>query len=160
MDISLMSKGFTVRRLDKNDVDLIYDLCQSNEIFYKYHPPVATKESIGEDMEDLPPGKNKEDKYYLGFFEGNSLVAVMDLILAYPTEDTSYVGFFMVDAQYQKRGIGARIIGETFECLKETGYSKVRLGVDKGNLQSFRFWSKNRFEVISKEKYILMEAIL
>ena len=86
MDIRLLSKNFFVRRLDLDDVDMIYDISCKNEIFYKYHPPFVTKQSITEDMEALPPNKSYDDKYYIGFFENNTLVAIMDLILDYPTE--------------------------------------------------------------------------
>ena len=41
--------------------------------------------------------------------------------------------------------------------LKSLGYKKIRLGVDKGNPQSYSFWSKNNFNVISEDTYILME---
>ena len=86
MDIRLLSRKYAVRKLNINDVDIIYDMSCKNEIFYKYHPPFVTKESIIEDMEALPPHKNYEDKYYIGFFENDSLVANMDLILGYPTD--------------------------------------------------------------------------
>lgn len=86
MKLNLLSKSYKVRKLDKNDVDIIYDLSCENKLFYKYHPPFVTKESIMEDMEALPPKKNYNDKYYIGFFEGDSLAAYMDLILSYPTK--------------------------------------------------------------------------
>ena len=35
MDIRLLSKSFFVRRLDLDDVDIIYDISCKNEIFYK-----------------------------------------------------------------------------------------------------------------------------
>lgn len=160
MDINLLSKSFDVRRLDRNDVDMIYDMSCKNDIFYKYHPPFVTKESIIEDMKALPPRKNYRDKYYLGFFDKNLLVANMDLILAYPTEEIAFVGLFMMNVQYQNKGIGSNIIGDTCNYLKQLGYKKVRLGVDKGNSQSYAFWSKNRFSIISEDEYILMELII
>ena len=36
---------------------------------------------------------------------------------------------------------------ESIEYLKTEGYKKIRLGVDKGNPQSFSFWKKNGFKV-------------
>ena len=92
MDIRLLSRKYAVRKLNINDVDIIYDMSYKNEIFYKYHPPFVTKESIIEDMEALPPHKNYEDKYYIGFFENDSLVANMDLILGYPTDEIAFIG--------------------------------------------------------------------
>ena len=160
MELRLLSKSYTVRKLDEADVDAIFELMRKNEIFYKYHPPFVTKESILEDMKALPPQKSYEDKYYIGFFEDETLVANMDLILSYPTEQIAFIGFFMTDVQYQNKGIGSKIIGEVCACLKSLGYTKVRLGVDKGNPQSYAFWLKNQFSVIDENDYILMELQL
>ena len=68
MDIRLLSKKYKVRTLGIHDVDTIYEMCCKNEIFYQYHPPFVTKESIVEDMSALPPNKRSDDKYYIGFF--------------------------------------------------------------------------------------------
>ena len=160
MDIRLLSKRFNVRRLDMNDIDIIYDMSCKNKDFYKYHPPFVTRESIREDMEALPPQKSYDDKYYVGFFEKDTLVANMDLILSYPEKDIAYIGFFMMNVEYQKKGIASDIIKDTCDYLKQLGYKKIRLGVDKGNPQSFSFWTKNKFLVIGEREYISMELVL
>lgn len=160
MDIHSLSKTFYVRRLDRNDVELIHTLCSQNHLFYQYHPPFVTKESILEDMKALPPAKQIEDKYYIGFFGGNTLVAVMDMILGYPEKEYAYIGFFMTDIRVQNKGIGSKIIREAVRYLKASCYRKIRLGVDKGNPQSYAFWEKNGFTVIGEDEYILMELIM
>lgn len=157
MKIKDLSKTFYVRKLDKDDIELIYDLSCKNHIYYQYHPPFVTRESILDDMKALPPGKSYDDKYYIGFFENDSLVAIMDLILDYPTKGIAFIGLFMTNIQYQHKGIGSNIISEITMSLKSLGYRKIRLGVDKGNPQSYSFWSKNNFNVVSEDKYILME---
>ena len=160
MDISQFSGCYDVRKLDQRDIELIYGVSCKNKQFYEYHPPFVTRESIQEDMCALPPGKSGEDKYYIGFFDGDALVAVMDLILAYPAEDTAFIGLFMINAEYQKRGIGSGIIREMCGRLKEQGCRKVRLGVDKGNVQSYSFWTKNNFRVVEEKDYMMMELKL
>lgn len=160
MELSKLSAKYKVRRLDKEDVDIIYNMSYPNVIFYQYHPPVVTEESILMDMEALPPGKSEEDKLYLGFFEKETLVAVMDLILKYPEEKTAYIRLFMTDIKYQNKGIGSHIIEEVAEQLKLCGYLKVRLGVDKGNPQSFAFWTKNQFKIVAEKEYVIMEKNL
>ena len=157
MKIKDLSKTFYVRKLDKDDIEMIYDLSYKNHIYYQYHPPFVTRESILDDMKALPPGKSYDDKYYIGFFENDSLVAIMDLILDYPTKGIAFIGLFMTNIQYQHKGIGSNIISEITMSLKSLGYRKIRLGVDKGNPQSYSFWSKNNFNVVSEDKYILME---
>ena len=67
----------------------------------------------------------------------------MDLITAYREDETAFIGFFMLNIKYQHKGIASRIIKESIEYLETEGYKKIRLGVDKGNPQSFSFWKKN-----------------
>ena len=160
MDIGLLSKKYVVRRLDRNDADIVYDMSRKNELFYRYHPPFVTKQSIAADMESLPPGKSCDDKYYVGFFENNALVANMDLILGYPTEETAWIGLLMTNVRYQNRGVGSGIVKDVCACLKQLGYQRVRVGVDKENPQSNSFWSKNGFRIISENEYNVMELVI
>lgn len=69
----------------------------------------------------------------------------MDLILDYPTKEIALIGLFMTNIQYQHKGISSITISEIAIYLKSLGYKKIRLGVDKGNPQSYSFWSKNNF---------------
>ncbi|MGN1040478.1 MAG: GNAT family N-acetyltransferase, partial [Candidatus Fimimonas sp.] len=124
---------------------------------YRYHPPFVTKQSILDDMNALPPNTTFDNKFFVGFFEKERLVAILDLVLQYPTQKTAFVGFFMVDAQHQRKGVGSKIIGELALCLKLQGYKKIRLGVDKGNNQSYSFWAKNNFTAVCENKFIVME---
>ncbi len=55
MRIEDFSNDYTARALCKNDIDNIFLLCSSNTLFYQYHPPFVTRESILKDMNALPP---------------------------------------------------------------------------------------------------------
>ena len=114
------------------------------------------RESILADMTALPPGKGMEDKAYVGFFEGEKLVAVLDWISGYPAKETAWIGLFMVSAEKQGKGVGSGIIRDMAASLKAVGYREIQLGVDKGNPQSFAFWTKNGFEVLREDGYIVM----
>lgn len=151
MEIKDLSSQFAVRKLEPADTELIYCLSCGNEIFYQYHPPFVTRESILEDMAALPPGKDYKDKFYIGFFEGKELVALMDLILDYPRNHVAFIGLFMMDSSRQEQGIGTMIISECASCLAEAGYQKIRLAIDKGNPQSDAFWTKNHFVKTGEE---------
>src|SRR5699024_2158262 len=104
-----------------------------------------TRRSIAEDLKAVPPGKELRDKYFLGYYEGSKLMAVLDLIRGYPTEDTAFIGFFMTDSSIQKQGIGSSIIKQLCAYLKSKGFSHVRLAWVKDNPQSEHFWHKNDF---------------
>lgn len=145
MNITDFSKQYKVRLLDEKDIDAIYSLCSQNELYYKYCPPFVTKENIKQDMQALPPHKELKDKYYIGYFEDDRLVAVMDFIKEYPNNKTAFIGFFMVDISKQKRGLGTSIIEELCDYLRNEDFSYIRLGWVLNNEQASHFWKKNKF---------------
>ena len=151
MEIQRLSNQYSVRALLPADAEMVYEALRNNTIFYEYHPPMVTVESILEYMEALPPNKGYEDKDYIGFFWNDVLVAVMDLIEHYPQQGTVLLGFFAMNANLQGQGIGTAIISECVEYLAQLGFEKVRLGIDKGNPQSKAFWLKNGFSFTGEE---------
>lgn len=146
MDIRKLATGYDVQRLNEADIEAVYEVMRGNPMFFRYCPPMATHQSILEDMKALPPRTTYEDKYYIGFYKDGVLTAVMDLILNFPNRETAFIGFFMMNADFQGRGIGTEIFRECCAGLKEEGYRYIRLGFVKGNPQSEAFWTKNGFE--------------
>lgn len=145
-EISRLSQQYTVRRLTETNVDDVFRLCIGNPTYYLHCPPPVTPQSICDDMRALPPNKTFADKFYVGFFDGDKLVAVCDLILRYPNDKTAFIGFFMTEKSVQNHGIGSRIIAEICSALKNNGFDCVRLGWVSGNTQAENFWRKNGFE--------------
>ena len=150
IDISKLSKSYSVRTLKESDVEMLVELCRQNTVFYEYTEARPTRENILDDMHATPPGITMEDKYYFGFFDDQELVAIMDLIDGYPKLEIAYIGFFMMNPQYQGKQIGTAIVGEVIDYLQSIGKTAVRLAIEKGNPQSSHFWKKNGFEVISE----------
>ncbi|NQJ69152.1 GNAT family N-acetyltransferase [Streptococcus suis] len=144
MTISYFSTSFQVRKLTETDLEQVLALYQTNPLYFEHFPPLPSLESLANDLVDCPPGKSLSDKYFLGFWDKNNLVAVLDLIDGYPTEDTAYIGLFMVDANLSGQGLGSRIMAELLSQLA-TYFKKVRLGYVESNPQSSYFWSKVGF---------------
>lgn len=166
ISVEKLSSQYSVRPLTEADIDRIYELCRNNPLYYKHCPPPCTREGIFEDLKALPPGKDYADKYYIGFFENKTMIAVMDLIASYPDEGTAFIGLFMMNKEYQGRGTGSRIIHELCSALQDQGFSSVRLGYVKTNPQSKRFWEKNQFiptgAIVRQELYdiVVMQRLL
>ena len=139
------SVRFTVRKLTEADVPSVLALCRENMLYYQHCPPFVTEGSILSDMKALPPGKTLEDKYYLGYFDGGRMIAVMDYIHAFPNGETDFIGFFMVSMSSQKKGVGSGIIQELCAYLPEEWTKAIRLGWVQGNPQAEHFWKKNGF---------------
>ncbi len=145
MDITQLTSQYTVRELATEDIEQIYELAAANPLYYQHCPPPVTRESIQRDRKALPPGTTYDDKHYMGFFTGEKLVAVMDLIVNYPDRHTAFIGFFMVSREEQGKGTGSQIVSDCFRYLQALGYTSIRLGYAKGNPQSKAFWEKNGF---------------
>lgn len=146
--INELSNRFNIRRLNLQDTELIYEFCKKNTQYYEYCEKEPSIELIENDLKITPPGIPMEQKYYIGFFEEERLIAIMDLIAGYPSEDNLYIGFFMMNKESQGYGIGSKIIVDMLEYLKKQGFKNCQLGIDKANPQSNHFWRKNGFEVI------------
>ena len=161
------SDHYQVRQLTQEDIPAVLRLMQGNTLYFQYcgGDAVPSEASIRRDMSIVPTGKTLEDKYYVGFFRDETLLAIMDLIDGYPEENIAFVGFFMMNAAMQGTGEGTKIIFRLCQTLKALGIGRIRLGIDKGNPQSTHFWKKNGFRVIrevpqARGTILLAERIL
>ena len=145
MDITTISKHFSTRLLNETDIEDIYNLCKENKLYYHHCPPMITYDLIKEDMYGLPKGKELKDKYYYGYFDKDKLIAIVDLIDGYPTDTCAYIGLFMLDVNYQRKGLGTTLINELTDYLIQHNFTEIQLGYVKTNPQAAHFWSKLGF---------------
>lgn len=143
--IENFSSEFKVRRLNESDEDIIFELCNTNNEYYRYCPPMVTRRSIVRDLKALPSGKTLKDKYFIGYFRHDKLWAIMDLIDGYPDDDTVFIGLFMIDYAHQGQGIGRKIIEDLFVQLQDNNYRSLRLAWVIDNHKAERFWTKLGF---------------
>ncbi len=151
LEFNQLSACYEVRNIKEENLTEVLKLCQGNPAYYEKMHSSVTMDSIKHDFTALPPNKEYEDKHFLGYYKQEKLIAVMDLIEAYPNESTAWIGWFMMDKKYQGKGKGTKIITELMEYLKKTGYLSVELGYIKGNLQSEKFWIKNKFTAAGRK---------
>lgn len=138
--VEALSGLFTARLLTQDDVPEMLRLAQGNPLYYKHMRLQPTTENIAETLTALPPRRTMADKHFFGWFQGEQLVAMMDLIARHPLEDMAFIGWFMVDAQRQGVGLGRLLVGDVLVMLQRCGVREVRLGRIAGNPQSERFW--------------------
>ena len=160
MNEKCFSKKYAVRKLQKKDIPFILGLCSKNTLYYEYCPPFVSYESIEEDMNAIPPNVETECKYYIGFYDENKLLAVLDLIDGYPDRNHVFIGFFMCEVSIQNCGVGTEIITELLDTIKEYGYKSVQLAWAKGNPQAEHFWMKNGFKIIKETASTASECVI
>lgn len=142
---------YKARKLTETDVLDILGLYLENAEYFKHCPPRPSRETVKEDMVVLPPAKKAADKYFIGIFDGDFLVAVMDLIDRYPDDRTAFIGIFMVSKSRQRKGIGTYIAKALSQTLRAEGYRRIRLGYTKTNLSAQSFWIKQGFQPTGAE---------
>ena len=144
--LQMLSEGFTVRELTVEDVPQMLRLALGNPLYYEHMKMTPTAANLAETLTALPPKRTLADKHFIGWYEGEQMVALMDLIAHHPWEDAAFIGWFMVEAQRQGKGLGRHLIKQTLDMLKAQGVREVRLGRVEGNPQSRQFWLKCGFE--------------
>lgn len=148
LDLTRFSDRFRVRRLSEDDLPELYHFSRTNPQYYEYCGADATEQTFFDDLRKSPPGKGPDDKYYVGFYDGQTLTAVLDLVDGYPVDTTAFIGFFMVRGSASGRGTGTQIIGCLCAYLKQTGLTALQLAYEKSNPQASHFWTKNGFACI------------
>lgn len=142
----LLSKDYFVRPLKKEDTELLYRLCARHTDYYRHLGKALSKASLLHDLSSLPPGASSQNKHYLGYFDKDGqLVAVLELIFAYPEEDCVLLGFFMMNDALQGQGIGSKLMKTLFEVCRKAGFKEILLSYAEGNRQSEHFWRKQGF---------------
>ena len=146
LPVEALSGAYAVRELTAADVPEMLRVARSNPLFYQYMRPDPTEENLAADLTALPPRRTLADKHFFGWFEGERLVAMMDLIWRHPKPDMAFIGWFILDGAVQGKGLGRRLVSDVLAMLKGEGVTEVRLGRIEGNPQSEHFWHACSFE--------------
>ena len=78
-DLSKLSTQYHVRPMKDADADALLAFCLQNDQYYRYCGKQPSRELILHDLHITPPNTSAEAKYYVGFYDGDVLVAIMDL---------------------------------------------------------------------------------
>lgn len=152
LDEKEFSHCFRVRILTTEDKERVYALCLTNPDYYEACGD-ARPFSVERDMTLLPSGKTADSKYFVGFFSGKKLIAVLDLIDGYPDASAAYIGLFMTDGGLKRRGVGSKIIRGLCSYLKSEGICALRLACLKKNVAGSSFWAKNGFDALYETEH-------
>lgn len=146
-----ISSNYMVRTLTESDIPMIYELCKGNLTYYHYLKAEPSIDYLKKVFITFPPTKTLDDKYFVGFYKDDQLVAISDFITGYPDLETIYIGWFMVRQDLQGVGIGSELIEDLLCFFKEQSFRYVSLGCIKENTEALVFWLKNKFCLTGSE---------
>lgn len=145
LELETFSSDYDVRRITEADITDVYRLCRSNRRYYYIMHETPTKENLTAVISEIPGDKGKENKFFVGFYDEDDLVAVMDLITGYPEKDSAFIGWFMVNGEKQRMGIGSQIFADVRASLAAQGYGTLSLYCVKENAEAITFWEGQGF---------------
>ena len=150
-------KNYSVTKIDDSNIDEVFELCKQNTNYYAHLKEQVTLDGVKSIISELPPNTTLNNKYFLGFYLNDKLVAILDLIDGYPKEHCAFIGLFMVDINLQGLGLGKNIIKQLLRFLKNKKYISCDLGVIETNVEATEFWNKLGFtktgQIFNHEKY-------
>lgn len=150
-DIEALSTSHEVRQITQADISDVYTLCKSNQKYYEYTNAAPTVESLTEIISRIPDGAGENDKYFVGFYKGNRLISVLDLITGYPEKNDAFIGWFMVDGHLQRQGIGSQIFADVRAAMTSQGYDYLSLQCEKENADAIAFWKAQGFKITKED---------
>lgn len=147
--------GMEYRKLTLSDAAELQGLLESN--------PGYTRRVSGRDPQRrdsqailgaLPPDINEDAKHAWGLWEGERLVAFVDVIRGYPGPEVAYIGLLVTSGDQSRSGLGKTVYEYVLgEIRRWHGISVVRLGVVASNAEAAEpFWQSLGFARTGESK--------
>ena len=146
-NVEMLSSDYDVRNITEADIASVYNLCKNNRRYYRYIGKKPSLRELTDVITDLPEGTGPQNKHFVGFYDDESLIAILDLITSYPEADDAFIGWFMVDAQKHRQGIGSSIFADIRAAMKAQGYDHLSLACFPENTEAAAFWENQGFSV-------------
>lgn len=88
--------------------------------------------------------------FCIGVSYRDKAVAFLSIIEKYPEQETLYIGLFLMNEQFKRKGIGTKIIISLINEAFKSNYKKLKLSVQDNNISGYSFWESLGFEIIDK----------
>lgn len=136
----------TVRQLTHEDDDLIYRFQAQHPEYYAHFQdhPVTPREAV-QDIDDLPLNAVPAQKAYLGVFDQDQLVLIVDLIIDYPLPSLVWLGLWM-PAKTLTTDQQAVLYRSLVKTLQAAEAVQLQLSVFMGDRTAPQFWTAQGLE--------------
>lgn len=148
-----MLTEYRIVPINESNIEDAFMLMKTNTYFYsRTQLHELTLEECIDDITSLPPNTKLQQKFFMGIYLGESLIAVFDYVEGYPCNNIVYVGFFMLRMDIHGKGLGKYFIHTFIESAKINKFEEIKLACYETNEIGYLFWSKMGFltEKISK----------
>jgi GNAT superfamily N-acetyltransferase len=139
--------GLTARRLDEKDTaafQALCDACADYHVLIEGQP--AGPDEASRQLQELPPGKSFEDKFFFGLFTPRPrLVGALELLRNFREPGEWYLGLLMFEPGVRGQGLGARVLRAAEDWARDQGAWRMRLACAEQNEGGRRFWERQGY---------------
>lgn len=147
--ISIFSAPYLVQELTENDLSQMLELEKSQSTYLKLQGKQnLTIEEIKSDLTSIPLSVKSEQKWTLGFFKADKLVAMIDFLTDYPEVQSVWIGLLLVSKNEEQQGIATHLLKALFKSFKSEQFTNVQTlkyeqeEVNQKLLEKFNFTDK------------------
>ena len=143
--IETLSTEYDVRRITESDISDVYNLSRSNSRYYRSIGQRPSKQRLTEVISEMPEDTGSSRNIFAGFYSGEELLAVLDLITGYPEKGDAFIGWFMVSATHHRKGIGSQLFADVRAAMKAQGFTHLTLNCPAAAEDAIAFWENQGF---------------
>lgn len=153
LDEKEFSHCFRVRILTAEDKERVYALCLTNADYYEACGKTPDLFSVERDMTLLPSGKTADSKYFVGFFSGKKLIAVLDLIDGYPDAKRRLHRIVYDGRRFKASWRWLENHPRSVLVSQKRGNMCFKACLFEKNVAGSSFWAKNGFDALYETEH-------
>ena len=164
---SLKEKLSEYRIVPINEINIeeAFKLMKTNTYFYsKTQRHELTLDECIDDITALPPNTTLQQKFFIGIYLDDNLIAILDYVEGYPCTNIVYLGFFILHMDMHGKGLGKTFISTFLDSAKINKFEEVKLACYEANEIGYLFWSRMGFitekvskRIVDEKEFTLLE---
>lgn len=144
--VETLSSEYSARKITEADITDVYNLFRSNARYYHTVGERPSRQRLTEVITQPAENGTASGNHLVGFYDSDELIAVLDLITGYPKQNSAFIGWFMVDADHQRQGIGSQLFADIRAAVKAYGIDSVTLRCPALSKEAAAFWENQGFK--------------
>ncbi len=143
--IPVGEKKFLFKEIDESFSPQVLELFQASSEYFELISG-ETPEDTDDYFKALPPDKDYDEKHCIGVFDGDNLIAAIDIVENYPKDKEWIIGLLVIHPSYRGLGLGKKTEEILAAIVVENRGKFLRVGVQLQNEDGLNFWKKLGYE--------------
>lgn len=137
--IPLGTKEYLFKEIDESFAPEVLELFKACKEYFELISGEVPQDT-DDFFKEIPPNKDFDDKHLIGVFDGDKIIAAIDLVEDYPRDKEWIIGLLVIHPDYRRLGLGRKIEEVIAAIVRENRGKFLRIGVQEQNTAGLEFW--------------------